>query len=322
MKPMAWLCLYVSLAYTLKFGLPRKAIFKPGSLPEIEYPREIARQQEILALVEGLDIKLLYGDIASLSSYYTRYHASKYGALSSEWIAEKAKSIIKNAGMGYKATVKEFDHSFAQSSVIVSVKGSQDDNTIVLGAHQDSATYFFPSYWAAPGADDNASGVACLLLILRAVLKVELKRSIEFHFYSAEEGGFLGSSEVFQSYKKDERSIGSVLIVDQIGYTGLLNPPSIGLVKDTTSPEMLDFLKLLIEKVCNVPYIETECGYECSDNAGAIKHGFPSGLVTEGALRDINKLVHTPLDTIDRLNFTHIREFVILGIAFTLELAA
>ncbi|OOO06492.1 peptidase M28 [Aspergillus oryzae] len=96
--------------------------------------------------------------------------------------------------------VEVFDHAgWDQPSIIVSIPG-MSTKTIVVGAHQDSIIrpcYQVPRDYA-PGADDNASGVATLIEALRAILRDpdfaqgHVPNTLEFHFYAAEEGGGKG----------------------------------------------------------------------------------------------------------------------------------
>lgn len=56
----------------------------------------------------------------------------------------------------------------------------------------------------APGADDDGSGTVTILEVFRALVGVGFRppRPVEFHWYSAEEGGLLGSQAVAQTYEK------------------------------------------------------------------------------------------------------------------------
>ncbi|KAJ7300862.1 hypothetical protein DFH08DRAFT_979251 [Mycena albidolilacea] len=55
----------------------------------------------------------------------------------------------------------------------------------------------------APGADDDGSGSVTILENYRALLAADFhpERSLEFHWYSAEEGGLLGSQAVAKAYE-------------------------------------------------------------------------------------------------------------------------
>jgi len=56
----------------------------------------------------------------------------------------------------------------------------------------------------APGADDDGSGTVTILEVFHALVTVGFRppRPVEFHWYSAEEGGLLGSQAVAKVYEK------------------------------------------------------------------------------------------------------------------------
>src|SRR5690606_15141813 len=105
-----------------------------------------------------------------------------------------------------------------QSSLIARIPG-RTNKTVVIGAHQDSINLFLPSFLAAPGADDDGSGTVTILESFRAItnsdlMKDGLENTLEFHWYSAEEGGLLGSQDVFRSYERDGRDVVAMLQQD------------------------------------------------------------------------------------------------------------
>lgn len=69
----------------------------------------------------------------------------------------------------------------------------------MLSAHQDSVNQYDPYNGISPGADDNGSGSATVFEALRVMLKNEIVpvKPLEFHWYSAEEGGLLGSQAIY-----------------------------------------------------------------------------------------------------------------------------
>jgi leucyl aminopeptidase len=160
--------------------------------------------------------------LETFTSFHTRYYKSKYGAESSAWLLGQVDKTLADAG-AVNASVKAFPHPWGQSSIIATIPG-KSDNTIVIGAHQDSINLFFPSLLAAPGADDDGSGTVTILEALRVllkseeILKGEADNTIEFHWYSAEEGGLLGSQAIFQSYEKEARKVKAMLQQDMTGY--------------------------------------------------------------------------------------------------------
>ena len=60
----------------------------------------------------------------------------------------------------------------------------------------------------APGIDDDGSGVAVLLEILRAAVETGFKpkKNVQFHLYAAEELGLLGSDQIAEDYKSKGRN--------------------------------------------------------------------------------------------------------------------
>lgn len=80
------------------------------------------------------------------------------------------------------------------------------EEAIVIGAHYDglgrgSENSLAPDRYGEihPGADDNASGVAGILALARAVARIGTKRTIIFAAFDAEEVGLLGSSHYVKS---------------------------------------------------------------------------------------------------------------------------
>lgn len=229
--------------------------------------------------------------LEKFTSFHTRYYKSSYGAESSAWLLSQVNDTLKNAGaLEHGAFVKHFPHPWGQNSVVATVLG-KSNKTVVIGAHQDSINLFFPALLAAPGADDDGSGSITILEALRVllqsedILKGKAENTIEFHWYSAEEGGLLGSQAIFQSYEKEGRDVKAMLQQDMTGYVQKTidagEPESVGVITDFVDPGLTEFIKEVITEYCDIPYILTKCGYACSDHASATKAGYPSAFVIE-----------------------------------------
>ena len=168
-------------------------------------------------------------------------------------------SVIEKSGAGkYGAYAKHFPHPWGQNSVIATIPG-KSNSTVVVGAHQDSINLFLPSFLSAPGADDDGSGTVTILEALRVLLtsddiiKGKGENTVEFHWYSAEEGGLLGSQAIFQSYEKTGRDIKAMLQQDMTGYVqGTLDagkPESVGVITDFVDPALTTFIKEVVTEV-------------------------------------------------------------------------
>jgi len=95
--------------------------------------------------------------------------------------------------LGYTVCLNTFSSGGPSTNVVAYVKGSsQASDLVVLGAHYDD----IPPNGPAPGAEDNGSGVAALLAIMKAFRETGIrpKKSVAFVAFAAEEPGLLGSN--------------------------------------------------------------------------------------------------------------------------------
>ncbi|EEB91756.1 hypothetical protein MPER_09836, partial [Moniliophthora perniciosa FA553] len=159
-------------------------------------------------------------NLKDFTSFRTRYYRSDTGRESQKWLFNKIQEITaKWASDSLKDVIsfKEFPHSWGQNSIVVSIPGSsKEDEVVVISAHQDS-TNMWP-FLPAPGADDDGSGSVTILESYRALIAANFhpERTVEFHWYSAEEGGLLGSQAVAADYAR--RSV-NVVAMSQFDMT-------------------------------------------------------------------------------------------------------
>ena len=95
---------------------------------------------------------------------------------------------------------------------------------VLVGCHLDSTASespgFNPTTSPAPGADDDASGIACTLAAARdlAGLRDTLTHTVRFCFFNAEEQGKVGSSAYANYLKSTGAPVKAVICVDMVGY--------------------------------------------------------------------------------------------------------
>ncbi len=144
----------------------------------------------------------------------------------------------------------KFKHSWAQFSVIAHINGtSPSAPLVILGAHEDSMNLYHPSTGRAPGADDDGSGTVNLLEVFRALVAAGFRPAapVEFHWYSGEEAGLLGSQAVAKAYKKGGKDIRAMLELDMTGYFAPGTKEVIALEADYMDAGETSFLKRLVE---------------------------------------------------------------------------
>jgi hypothetical protein len=100
---------------------------------------------------------------------------------------------------------------------------------VIVGAHMDSTAGFDPGYSAptsaAPGRDDNGSGLAGILSLARhfRAYAGRLTHTLRFCFFNAEESGLVGSKAYAASLKAAKAPVRAVLCMDMIGYNSDAN---------------------------------------------------------------------------------------------------
>lgn len=108
-----------------------------------------------------------------------------------------------------------------QYNVIAKLEGFSSPNSIyIIGAHYDSIIGNDGAYSTAPGANDNASGVAATLEIAR-ILKQQgftPKSTIEFVAFAAEEFGLYGSKDYALKASQKSQDIKLMLNNDMIAF--------------------------------------------------------------------------------------------------------
>jgi leucyl aminopeptidase len=205
--------------------------------------------------------------LTKFSSFPNRYYNGDNGKASSNWLYDNLSDII-NQNNRRDISIKKVSHRFKQNSIVITVKGSQEtDETVIIGSHQDSVNQWLPWFGKAPGADDDGSGTTSVHEAFRVLINGKFKpqRNVEFHFYAGEEGGLLGSQDIARSYAEQKRNIVAMMHFDMTGYFG--KKEQIAVVTDHTDPELSQFLKKLISAYSELPQVESQCGYGCSDHA-------------------------------------------------------
>lgn len=102
-------------------------------------------------------------------------------------------------------------------NIIGGLEGQNPNEKILISAHYDHLGIFEGKLY--PGANDNASGVGCLLDVMRRLVQegISPKRTIVIAFWSAEEMGFIGSNYFVQYPTFPLAELRAVLNVDTVG---------------------------------------------------------------------------------------------------------
>ncbi len=265
--------------------------------------------------------------ITSLAAFPNRRYNQTSGTDSANWIKNNWTQIA--AGRS-DISVEFFTHPTAtspQPSIILTIQGTSLPNeVVVLGAHQDSINTSSATA-NAPGADDDASGIASLTETLRVIVAKNFRpqRTVKLMAYAAEEVGLRGSAAIATSFQTNAINVVGVLQLDMTNYKGTASA-DIVMITDFTNAAQNQFVRdLLTAYQPTLTTINNACGYQCSDHASWNSKGFAASMPFEARINpaEDNPTIHSANDTLSQSgnNANHALKFTKLAVSYVGELA-
>ncbi|ELR71088.1 Putative aminopeptidase [Fulvivirga imtechensis AK7] len=194
---------------------------------------------------------------------------------------------------------------------VVGMIDNPGDQVIVIGAHYDHLGYGgFGSLHRGDtlihnGADDNASGVAVLLMLAEKLKSKKLNQDIMFIAFSGEEKGLWGSNYFVKNPTIELKNIKAMINMDMVGR---LNEERSLVVHGTgTSPVWEQLLGA--HNTDNLSLIMKPSGMGPSDHTSFYLQDIPVLHFFTGQHEDY----HKPTDDVDKLNYegmTDIAEYI------------
>ena len=171
----------------------------------------------IQALVARVDPARLRASVEALAGFGTRFsHAPGVRKVPA---FVRAEFVARGYRPGREVRYQPFalDGGPAQRNVLCGPKPERGGPGVVLVcAHWDSISE--TPMAAAPGADDDASGIAALFELARLLRDVPLRRGVLFAAFGGEEQGLFGSTACADVAEREGWPIALVLNLDMIGY--------------------------------------------------------------------------------------------------------
>lgn len=182
-----------------------------------------------LALAAEVSADEIATTIDVLAALGTRYHGTAGAIAARDWLLDEC------AALGLDAYLHEFDVEGTTAANVVAVHaGTEDPATIfVFQAHYDSTSN--EKLTDAPGADDNASGVAAVLEAARILSTHPTRFTAWYVFTAAEELGSLGSAALVADAADEGADIRAVIAPDMIGYWPLGEGDAMDILGDVGS---------------------------------------------------------------------------------------
>lgn len=240
--------------------------------------------------------------------------------------ADQAAAYLASefAAMGLEVQEQEFPVGDRTSRNIIAWKNGTDPERahVLLGAHYDSenrlATNFaLAESLPAPGADDDASGIAVVLEAARLLSTTVTASTVKFVAFGAEEVGYEDSGGIVGStfFANAEYLAGveyrATIILDMIGYRTEERNLATVVVNRHDDP-----VASMIEEAAGMRDVDLEIrtlvksGLKYSDHASFWARAYPSVLVTEEldpvSSYPLNPYYHTEADTLDKLSLDQV----------------
>jgi len=198
----------------------------------------INRDPEIKKMVDEISADNIEKSVRKLVSFHTRHNLSEQNnpgqgiGASWNWIkAEMEKYVPASAGRlevkFEEYTVGGQGQRISQETklknVIATLRGTDpnDDRIIIMSSHLDSrAATDNDSKSFAPGANDDGSGIAAILELIRIMSTRRFSATVVFMAVSGEEHGLYGAKHMAAKAKLEKWNIIAMLNNDMIGNSG------------------------------------------------------------------------------------------------------
>ncbi len=199
------------------------------------------------------------------------------------------------------------------------------DEIVLITAHLDD----MPSFGLAPGADDNASGSAGVLVAADILNQYQFERTLRFVFFTGEEQWLLGSHQYAESVYNAGENIVAVYNMDMIAWNNTDGP---ALRLHTRPPDNSGYAgDLAIAGVFtnvvdvyglsgDLTPIITADGESRSDHSSFWNKGY-SAILTIEDWNDFNEHYHTSDDRLQFLDMTYFTNYVKASVGTAAHLA-
>ncbi len=218
--------------------------------------RPQAPDRQLRELLRQVDRRRIEATVRRLAAFGTRHTLSSQtdpvrgvGA-ARDWLVAQFQAVAASSGGRMTVEAQSFVQPVASriptpttiTNVIATLRGrSAPDRAYVISGHYDSRVTDVMNFTSdAPGADDDASGVAVALELARVFATRPTEATVIFTAVAGEEQGLYGSAYQAQQYRTAGLDIQAMFSNDIVGSstadTGTRNPHIVRLFADGVPP--------------------------------------------------------------------------------------
>ena len=269
-------------------------------------------ESDIVTMLSNVNESILSHYLEKFVSFGFKKTGSENLSRAADWIKEEFESI------GLYTYFDEWRFPRYKDKNVIAIKNGTDsssDAVVLVCAHYDTIG-------GSPGANDDGTGVATVLTIANITSKYSFNHTIRFIMTSGEEQGTYGSfADAKKAYERDENIIG-VINIDTIGYSNTTEDGGIlQIFASDRSRKLIDFAIDVSEKYENHTDIKLQfCTNYPADCESYYDYGF-DGIQFIHPKPEKYHWMHTPEDTLDKINYTYLQKTTKTLLAIACELS-
>ena len=168
-------------------------------------------------ILSRVSIQRIMENTRRLVDFKTRYIFTPQCNASAAFLHDYFSNLEgHDANFDYFKVERRISENFAAMNLVASKKGfAKENETIIVCAHYDSYSEFDPDT-SAPGANDNAAGVATMMEVAYVLSVFSLNRTVIFIAFSSEEFSLQGSMNWVKENAEILNSIIGVICLDGV----------------------------------------------------------------------------------------------------------
>jgi hypothetical protein len=244
----------------------------------------------IAGIVADVSIARVSSRVQRLQDFVSRYSLHDSSLAAASWVKTRFESFGIDS-----VYFHEWNAAYAPNVVAVLPGVGHPERMVVIGGHYDSIT---SNVNFCPGADDNASGTACVLECAEVLAPHQFDCTIVFIAFSGEEQGLLGSEAYASAAAARGDQVIAMIAVDMIGYVAPQDVLDLDVIKNERSTWLRD--RLMGVAATYVPGFPLADGYltgGTSDHASFWRHGYDALLFIEDSSAR-SPYIHTANDVV------------------------
>ncbi len=241
------------------------------------------------------------------------------GAEAFEWLHEQVAALVPAEAIA----VERFRQNWRNLTVTIPGR-SRPGQVVVVTAHLDSLVMDGDRLDSAPGADDDASGVATLLELAEVLVDASPARTLLLAWTTGEEQGLVGCEAWADAH--DLSGVVAVLDLDMLGWDGTGARTLQAHLEDTDDGRRLGSCVARAAAAASPDlHVDLRVGAAAMGNSchSAFWHrGVPAALLSEDVTTPgaENPHAHTPRDTVDTLALPYAVDMARAAVATALAL--